>query len=278
MSKVNQQTKPATAFKPATVTKGTGIVFIILSVIITLVNKCPTNVQYFIIYALIGVGIALLFAKSAERTTANVTIQNMGIVLGGSVALPFILFFTNPIGTFKSDACTLALSNTGVTVFVHGKKGKQDIILRQKGYVMMDVGGERKRAMINDNGQAFFQNLHAGDSVRLDIDFTEPYRTIYPDSVYVIKPNNNIYLPIALQGIDKVQGRVLYKDDPLAGVTVQVDTLSVISDSTGRFSIVIPEALQKDNYKVWFTKKGFRTKSATATPQIGDPLEILMEK
>ena len=70
-----------------------GFLFIVLAVVITLVNKCLTNVQYFIIYALTGIGIALLLARSASKSTANVKFWNMGIVLGGGVVLPFVLFF-----------------------------------------------------------------------------------------------------------------------------------------------------------------------------------------
>lgn len=259
-----------------------GSLFIILAVIISLFKKCPTNVQYFIVYALIGIGVALLLAKSAEKTIANVKVYNAAIAIGSGVALPFILFFTNPIASFKPDDCNRILNTTSATVFVHGKKGKQDMILRQKGFVIMDLGGERKRASINENGQAFFQNLHFGDSIRLDIDFSEPYKTIYPDSIYIIQANGNIYLQIALQGIDKVKGMVLFNDAPLKEVIVKLigktGILLDTTDQTGDFSFTIPEQMQNNEYQIWFTKEGFKTKSAPAFPQTGEPLNIVMEK
>ncbi len=256
-----------------------GALFIILAVVITLVNTCLTNVQYFIIYALIGVGIALLLARSAAKSTANIKILNLGIVLGGAVVLPFVLFFTNPIGQFKPDRCN---PKTSVTVFVHGKKGKQDMILRQKGYVIMDVNDERKKESINENGQAFFQNLSVGDSVRLEIDFSEPYKAIHPDSAYVILPNGNIYLAVSLEGIDNVRGMVLYNDAPLNGVTVKlIGKTGDLFDTTGKtgdFSFSIPEKMQTSEYTVWFMKDGFKARSAPAFPQTGAPLNIVMEK
>jgi hypothetical protein len=264
------------------IAKLSGGLFIVLAVIIALFNKCPTNVQYFIIYALFGIGAALLLAKSAERTSANVTVYNVGIGLSGGVALPFILFFTNPIGSFKPDDCNRLLSATSATVFVHGKKGKQDMILRQKGFVIMDLHGERKRASINENGQAFFQNLHSGDSVRLDIDFSEPYKTIFPDSVYIIQPGSTIYLQVALQGIGEVRGMVLYNAVPLADVTVKLigktGILLDTTNSTGDFSFTIPERMQTNEYQVWFIKEGFKAISYPAFPQTGEPLNIVMEK
>jgi hypothetical protein len=108
------------------------------------------------------------------------------VALGGGVALPFVLFFTNPIGSFKDDGENVP-TTTSVTVFVHDKASRQDMILRQQGHVVMDVkGGERKRADINENGAAFFQNLQVGEKVQLEVDFSEPYKSMYPDSAFVI--------------------------------------------------------------------------------------------
>jgi hypothetical protein len=258
-----------------------GIIFIILSAIIGLLIKCPTTVQYFIIYEFTGVGVALILAKSAEKSTAKFTVNNIAVVLSGGVALPFILFFANPIGRFKADSCTMYTTN--ITVSVHGKQGNQDIILRGKGAVLMDVmAKESKESSINDNGQAFFQNLLIGDSVHLNIDFSEPYKAIHPDSIYIIKANDNIYLPVRLEGIDKLKGRILYNDTPLPGVIVELEgKTGILKDTThetGDYSFTIPEPMQLKEYQVSFIKGGFKTTTATAYPQIGKPLDIVMEK
>jgi hypothetical protein len=163
-------------------------------------------------------------------------------------------------------------------VFVHGEKGKQDIIL-QKGSVILDVKGIRVESQINENGQAFFQNLHVGDQIRLDIKFSEHYRAIFPDSVYTIEADRPIYLEVALPGIDKVKGTVFYKDLPLDDVLIKLDTLIATTDKTGGFVIYIPEELQKNNgYSVFFMKEGFESKVVSAFPQTGEPLIIIMEK
>ncbi len=143
----------------------------------------------------------------------------------------------------------------------------------------MYLAGEPIPKPINEMGQAFFQNLHSGDTVKLDIDFSEPYKPLSPDSNYIIEPNGKIDLAVALQGISKVQGKVLYNEAPLSGVIVQVDNVPpTTSDSTGWFSITIPDSLQRESYKVWVIKKGFKTKSEPATPQIGESLPIILEK
>jgi hypothetical protein len=191
-----------------------------------------------------------------------------------------ILFIVLAVVIIMINKCPSDLPiTTSVTVFVHGKKGKQDMVLRQQGHVVMDLkGGERKRADLNENGAAFFQNLHIGDTVHLEVDFSEPYKSLYPDSAFVIPADGRIYLQVALQGIGNVHGKVLYKEDPLEGVIVEINQLSDTTDGTGKFNIAIPESQQTKEYKVWFTKQGFKTTSATAFPQTGQALEVVMEK
>lgn len=262
--------------------KNTALIFRVIGVLLLLTAAaipvfipCLTRPQIFILYAFVGVSTALIFVKSAEGTVFSFFQRNIKVALVGGVALPFILFFFDPIDKFKSDNC--AIKQT-VTVFVHGKKGLQDMILRQKGNVIMDIGSERKKAPIDENGEAYFQNLEKGDKVRLNIDFSEPYKSKYPDSVYTIDESGKIYLYVFLQGIDKVSGMVLYNDQPLANVTVKIDGLSTSTDSTGQFSLAIPDDLQSDKYAVWFFKKGFKTISKEAYPQTGIPMGVAMER
>lgn len=264
--------------KQSIILKVVGIVFILCAALIALLVQQPTKAQYFILYALIGIGIALLLAKSAGHTAFQFKVWNTSVALAGGVALPFILFFTNPIGSFKQGNDSTP-TTTSVTVFVHGKGGRQDIILRQQGHIVMDVkGGERKRADINENGAAFFQNLEVGEKVQLEVDFSEPYKSLYPDSAYVIPADGRIYLSVALQGIDNVRGKVFYNNVPLADVIVEINDLTDTTDGTGKFNISIPEAQQTKEYKVWFTKPGFKTKSAPAFPQTGQAVEVVLEK
>ena len=209
-----------------------------------------------------AVGIRTVSEKKITRYL--LLIAGALIVIAGIV---YLAFWQSPDPKMQS-----------VSVFVHGKKGRQDMILRKQGYVLMDVNGERKKADINENGVAYFQNLHIGDSVSIDVDFSEPYKSINPDSLYIINTGGRIYLPVALQGIEKVIGKVLYNNEPLKDVTVTIDMLKAGSDESGRFQINIPEAEQKKQYTVWFSKPGFKTKSAPAFPQTGEELVVVMEK
>lgn len=194
-----------------------------------------------------------------------------------AVVLLVLLFYLTPFRSFKQGSD--GPLTTSVTVFVHGKGGRQDMVLRQQGHVVLDrQGGERKRADINENGAAFFQNLQVGEQVQVEVDFSEPYKSLYPDSAFVISADGRIYLPVALQGIGNVHGRVLYNDGALPGVVVETDDLKDTTDETGGYNLTIPEARQTKKYTVWFTKAGFKSKSETAYPQTGQALEVIMEK
>lgn len=261
--------------KPTLVNKLTGALFIVGAVAIFFFYPCPSRVGQFLIYVLTGIGIALILLRRGDTGRMSVKFANTTILLSGGVALPFILFLVNPIDRFKQDNCQLKF---GVTVFVHGKEGRQDLILRQKGYVIMDLGNERKKAPIDENGAAHFENLQAGDLARINIDFSEPYHSTTPDSVYTLHPQTSVYLQVALSGTDRVNGKVLDSDGPLAGVLVEIDTLKGHTGQDGNFFIQIPERLQKDRYEVWFQKDGFKSKKATAYPETGQPLEVVLEK
>ena len=167
---------------------------------------------------------------------------------------------------------------TTVSVYIHSKKSMTDLVLRQQGHVFMDVGGERKSEFIDDKGVATFKNLKVGDKVRLDIDFSEPYKASHRDSVYTIPSDGKIYLQVVLENLGRVYGTVLWRDQPLADVTVTLDTLHTLTDATGAYSFKIPENLQRKEQEVKFIKKGFKMKLVKAFPQVNEPLNIVMEK
>jgi hypothetical protein len=43
-----------------------------------------------------------------------------------------------------------------LTVYVHGKDGPQDLVLRNSGDVLLDLGLDRRRQPIGSEGQAYF--------------------------------------------------------------------------------------------------------------------------
>lgn len=199
----------------------------------------------------------------------NFEINNV-LKAGGALAAFVLVFLVNP--PKEEEPLTL-------TVFVVGKNGQSVQSLHQQGYILLDAEGERKRELIDDKGQAHFKNLRPGSEIRnVQVEFSEPYRPVHPDSVYRLDAKGQIYLAVALQNLGRIYGTVLAGDEPLEGVLVTVNERSDTTDLTGSYSIDIPEGDQRSDPEVKFFKKGYKLLIKTARPQTGLPLNIVMEK
>lgn len=96
------------------------------------------------------------FLFGVLRSYARYSGKQLGGVLelGGPIVaflLVVILGFVlpKPITTFP------------MTVYVHGEAGRQDIVLRNSGYVLLDLRGCRRREPIGADGQAYFPEIPA---------------------------------------------------------------------------------------------------------------------
>ncbi|MGB1206224.1 MAG: TIR domain-containing protein [Chitinophagales bacterium] len=170
-----------------------------------------------------------------------------------------------------------------VTVFVHGENGKQDMVLRQKGNIIMDFSGERRPVPIDANGKAIFHNIaanKAGHTILLDIDFSEAYRPIITDSPYVLQPNTDIYLQVALQNLDKIEGTVFdgETEEPLENVSVSIGKLETFTLKNGFYELQIPKEKQREKQNVTFAKDGFKTEVKSVHTQDNEPIKIVMER
>jgi hypothetical protein len=143
---------------------------------------------------------------------------------------------------------------------------------------MTTSGGGAPKELIDDRGAASFKNIKTGDKVRLNIDFSEPYRPIQPDSVYTVPEDGRIQLVVALQHLGKVFGRVMYRDKELSGVIVAVGSLRDTTDDLGRYEIMIPESDQRQEQEVFFKANGLKSVTKKAFPQTNQPLNIIMER
>ena len=166
---------------------------------------------------------------------------------------------------------------TNVTIMVEDKSG--EFVMRQQGKIVMMVeGGDVKQEDIDSKGAASFKNVKVGDKVRLKVDFSEPYRPLHPDSLYIIPADGRITLRVGLQNLGKVFGRVLYRDKELPGVVVAIGDLRDTTDDLGRYEILIPETDHRREQEVFFKATGFKSITKKAFPQTNQPLNVVMEK
>ncbi len=159
--------------------------------------------------ACLGGVLAVVFVRWVEKTWpwAVVSIASMVVL----AAYPITHFFPNWkhriaaavvtvifIGLFGwwiwpasvQPASTPPASNFLLTVYLHGSAGPKDIILKGRGYVLIDTGGLQRKADIGENGEAIFVEIPANFRgqevpVRLDADgyeLTDPHQKIKLDA------------------------------------------------------------------------------------------------
>ena len=154
-----------------------------------------------------------------------------------------------------------------ITVFVHGKQSRSELILKNRGEVVITYGTARVRQGINEDGQAIFNEIpnrffmtEARKKIFVNVEDTrgEPYEALNPDSQYTLIPGEPIYLKVMLAGLEKIFGTVIWNESPLGGVVVSVGTVRDTTDQLGSFILNIPEELQKQQQEVKFFKPNFK--------------------
>jgi hypothetical protein len=180
---------------------------------------------------------------------------------------------------FYFKTCKADPKYINVSVYVEDQKSDLVSPLKKEGYVLMTTeGGGRPKELIDDKSRASFQNIKVGDKVRLNVDFSEPYRPINPDSIYTVPANGQITLIVGLQNLNRVFGTVIWRDQPLSGVLVAIGDLRTTTDTTGGYTLPIPEAAQRKEQEVKFLKSGYKMLIKKAFPQTNEPLNVVMEK
>src|ERR1700730_4744028 len=143
------------------------------------------------------------------------------------VILGFVL--VKPITTFP------------MTVYVHGEAGRQDIVLRNSGYVLLDLGGDRRRQPIGADGQAYFHEIPAnflGQEVPISVE-SDTYEPTKPGEKYRLS-GSSLYVSVRKRAA-RISGRVQDENgNPLSGVKIQVAGLSTTTNSAGHFEFTIP--------------------------------------
>jgi Effector-associated domain 11 len=161
----------------------------------------------------------------------------------------------------------VALSMNGrtfnFTVYVHGKGGKEDKILRGDGStVRLYLNSNPEKQPIDKDGRAIFTEISPtflNKKVRIDIDHPQHYQSTHPDSLFLLTDNGVIYLETALLGMDKIVGKVMDEktEDYIEGVRVSVYNVETFTDKNGYFELIIPEAKQQKFQRLSFEKKGY---------------------
>lgn len=157
------------------------------------------------------------------------------------------------------------------TVFVHGKAGRDERILRNEGQVLLSLGGDERLSTINEKGEATFKEVpiaFAGKKVSVRIDHSQPYRPTHPDSLYLLREGAVLYVEVALQHTQRLFGKVMdfETEQWIDSVRVSVEDTAVYTDAYGWFELLLPEEKQRKFQRVSLYKPGYAIQEMDSIP------------
>lgn len=214
---------------------GVGLVFLMVWKADKLVALGLTGKLYYVVLLPLGLA-AAGFLFGILRSYA----RYHGKVLGGVLELggPVVVFALVLVLGFLLPAPETPF---GITVFVHGERGIQDLVLKNSGYVILDLGPDRRRQPIGEKGEAYFSGIPAnfrGQEVGAWVE-SEKFESVGGRQKHRIEAAD-LYLPVRRRS-GRVFGRV---QDPngnaLFGAEVRVAGLSTSTDKAGHFEITVP--------------------------------------
>ena len=165
-----------------------------------------------------------------------------------------------------------------LTVFVNGPGGKNDIVLRNRGAVLLDLGGNRAKAPIREDGQAIFaeippsfRNLLVTVGIE-DADYElvdGRQRRIGESSLYLDVRRK----PIRIVGnVSDEEGKAVQSAD----VTV-AGARPVRTDPFGNFELVVPPERARDDLTLQVQSNGFEPWRGTVVPN-GGPTTVVLSR
>jgi len=193
-----------------------------------------------------------------------------GMYLGGALQLggPVVLFAMVVIGGF-----VLAPSRATfpITVYVHGERGPQDLVLRDSGRVFLDLDGDRRSEPIGGNGQAYFPAIPANFRGQEVLAWVESEKFEAREGARKQRLDGASFYVAVRKKDGRVAGRVQdQKGNAVAGAQIRVAGVSTSTDGTGHFELTIPGDRMKPELELEAVAPGHVAERYTVVPNAND--------
>jgi hypothetical protein len=222
---------------------------------------------YYLVLVLIGLTAAVfLFGVLPSSATYRGrvfggTLRLSGAIVGAALVVVGAYVFVPKTSTFP------------LTVYVHGKEGPQDVLLRNSGRVVLELGPERRAEPIADNGQAYFPAIPAnfrGQDVPAWVE-SEEYESVDPRAKHRLD-GTNLHLVVQRKVVHYKLGGTVSDSagNPLAGVRIILPEFHAEgqTDDQGRFDLEVVAGGQR-MVELVAQKQGYQT--VHLSPTLGDP-------
>jgi hypothetical protein len=226
-----------------------------------------TEHVYYLVLVLMGLAAAaFLFgvlpsSAAYEGTVLGGTLKLSGAVVGAALVVFGFYFLVPKTFTFP------------LTVYVHGQGGPQDIVLRNSGRVVLELGPEPSAQPIGENGQAYFPAVPAnfrGQEVPAWVE-SEAYESVDPRAKHRLE-GTSLYLVVQRKILRYTLGGTVSDSagNPLPGVRVMLPEyhVEVKTNDQGRFDLQVVAEGQR-MVELVAQKQGYRIKHLS--PTLGDP-------
>jgi hypothetical protein len=195
-----------------------------------------------------------------------------GVLELGGPSVVFALVVIGGIGLVPN------LATFPLTVYVHGERGPQDVVLRNSGYVVLRLGPESRKEPIGGDGQAYFPAIPANfraQKVPVWVESQEfevvgaPLRRLVDPSVDVSVRKKS----------GRVSGRVQDEEgNAVSGAEVRVAGLSTSTDKAGRFEVVIPGDRLQHELELEAVAPGYTLERYPVVPNANEAVITLTRK
>ncbi|HUL67204.1 MAG TPA: carboxypeptidase-like regulatory domain-containing protein [Burkholderiaceae bacterium] len=218
------------------------------------------NLYYFLLVPLGLAAAVFLFGVLRSYAVYVGKIEGGSIELGG----PIVAFLLVVVLGFKLIPNPQPF---GLTIFVHGERGRQDVIVRNAGSVLLDLGGDRRRESIGDKGQAYFAGIPSnfrGQSISVAVD-VQGYETAVPNDAVKIE-GDSAYVAIRPKAVELTGYVRTETGQPVVGATVSVSGVSSQTDASGFFKMTLPGAAPRQSMAMQVTATGFAAWNSQVVP------------
>jgi hypothetical protein len=222
------------------------------------------------VYYLVVVLMSLAFAgflfgvlpssATYEGTVLGGTLKLSGPIVGAALVVYGAHFFVPKALTFP------------LTVYVHGEKGPQDMVLRNSGRVMLELGPDTRVQPIGENGQAYFPAIPAnfrGQEVPAWVE-SETYESVDPRAKQRLE-GTTLYLVVQRKILHYQLGGTVSDPagNPLSDVRVALPEYHIEGETNhdGRFELQVVAEGQRI-VELVAQKQGYQP--AHLSPTLGD--------
>jgi hypothetical protein len=196
----------------------------------TLVRLGLVGNLYYVLLVPLGLAVAaFLFGVLRSHAVYKGQVAGGSLELGGPI-VAFVLVVILGFYLIPNSA------SFPLTVFVHGEQGRQEILLRNTGSLLLDLGGDRRREAIGDKGQAYFPGIPAlfrGQTVGVALE-AEGFELAKPDSAIKIEADS-AYLAVRPKSAPLTGYVRASNGQPILGVTVSIAGVNTLTDANGYF-------------------------------------------